>query len=364
MYATQPLLPEFRLQFHASEAAVSATVSALIFATAIAALFVGPIADRIGRKRIIVGSIIGLGIATLATSTATSLSSLVAWRFVQGLFMPGIFTVTLAYIAEEFPAGVGGAAVGAYVGGNVFGGFFGRYLAALVDSHSNWHVVFVVLGCLNFVGATIVIFALPRLKHFKKATSLRTTLDAVGTFLRNPVLLATDAIGAGALFTIVGVFTYITFHLAQAPFLLGTAALGYVFFVYIVPIVAVPISGRFVDKIGHRKTLLGAQAIGIIGLLITLVPSLPAIIIGLVLMASGTFCVQATSQCYVGAVAATQRSTVAAIYIACYYLGGGLGATLPAFAWTHGGWPPTVAFIVAVQCGIALLAYFAWPAIA
>src|SRR5471032_2005307 len=69
MYATQPLLPEFRTQFHASEAAVSATVSALVFGTAIAALFVGPIADRIGRKRIIVSAIVCLGIATLATST-------------------------------------------------------------------------------------------------------------------------------------------------------------------------------------------------------------------------------------------------------------------------------------------------------
>jgi YNFM family putative membrane transporter len=362
MYATQPLLPELRAQFHASEAAVSATVSALVFATALAALFVGPIADRLGRKRIIVGSIVCLGIATLATSTATSLSSLIAWRFVQGLFMPGIFTVTLAYIAEEIPAAVGGAAVGAYVGGNVFGGFAGRYISALVDSHSSWHTSFLVLGGLNFAGAAIVLVALPRATNFTRTTSLGSSLRAFGSFLRNPTLMATCAMGAGALFTIVGAFTYATFHLASAPFNLGTAALGNVFFVYLAGVVAVPVSGRFVDRFGHRRTLIGAQAASIAGMLLTLVPSLPVILVGLTFMASGTFCVQATSQGYIGVVAAVQRSTAAALYIAAYYAGGGLGATLPAAAWSRGGWPATVAVIVAVQCAIGLLAVVAWPA--
>ncbi|MFN2459514.1 MAG: MFS transporter [Candidatus Velthaea sp.] len=361
MYATQPLLPELRRAFAASEAEVSATVSALIFATACAALAIGPLADRIGRKRIIVTSIALLGVATLATATAQSLPALVAWRFVQGIFMPGIFTVTLAYIAEEFPANLGGRAVGAYVGGNVFGGFAGRYLSALVAAHSSWHVSFVVLGVLNFAGAAVVFAALPRAAHFTRATSFAAAFRAMARFVRNPVLLATYAIGGASLFTIVAAFTYATFYLAAPPFALGTAALGNVFFVYLAGVVAVPLSGRLVDRVGHRATALLCAAVAAAGITLTLVPTLPAVLLGLALMASGTFCVQATSQGYVGVVAAAQRSSAAALYIATYYAGGGIGALAPAAAWTYGGWPATVALIFAVQIAIGVLAVSAWP---
>ena len=162
MYATQPLLPELRTTFHASEAAVGATISALTFACALSAPLVGSLADRIGRKRVIVSAIAALGVVTLGAATAPTLSVLIAWRFAQGLFMPAVFAVTLAYIAEEFPPAVGGRAVGAYVGGNVFGGFFGRYCTALVADRTDWHSAFVVLGALNLIGAGIVWATLPR----------------------------------------------------------------------------------------------------------------------------------------------------------------------------------------------------------
>jgi MFS family permease len=94
MYATQPLLPELRAEFHAGEAAVGATISALTFACALAAPFVGPLADALGRKRVIVTAILGLALVTFAAAGATTLHALLAWRFVQGLFMPAVFAVT------------------------------------------------------------------------------------------------------------------------------------------------------------------------------------------------------------------------------------------------------------------------------
>ena len=57
VYCTQPLLPLLRQILHASEFQVSQTVSATIVATALAAPFVGMIAERHGRKKIIVPSL-------------------------------------------------------------------------------------------------------------------------------------------------------------------------------------------------------------------------------------------------------------------------------------------------------------------
>ena len=362
MYATQPLLPQLRRDFGASEAAVGATISALTFACALAAPFVGSVADRVGRKRVIVTAIALLGVVTLAAATATTLPALVAWRFAQGLLMPAVFAVTLAYIAEEFEPGFGGRAVGSYVGGNVFGGFLGRYCTALIANGSDWHVAFVALGSFNFLGAVVVGFALPRSRHFVRSKSVATSLYAIAAFIRNPILVATDAIGGALLFTLVAAFTYATFHLSGSPFGLSTSALGNVFCVYLFGVVATPLAGRLIDRYGHRTTVLLALGLSVIGIVLTLVANVAAIVTGLGIMATGVFCASSATQGYIGVVASAQRSTAAALYLSVYYTGGGLGAVIPAVVWNHGGWLATVGLIVGVQLLAGLIALSIWPA--
>ena len=360
MYATQPLLPALRVEFDTSEAAVGATISVLTFACAAAAPFVGPLADALGRKRVIVTAIFLLALVTFGAATATSLHLLLVWRFAQGLLMPAVFAVTLAYVAEEFPPEVGGQAIGAYIGGNVVGGFLGRYLTAIVASRWDWHVAFVVLGSLNLVGGAFVLVALPPARRFVRESSAAGALHAIGRFVRDPALIATCVTGGSVLFTLVAAFTFVTFYLAGPPFDLGTLALGNVFFVYLLGIVASPIAGRLIDRLGHRVALLLALTTSITGVLLTLIPSLAAVIVGLALMAAGVFGAQAASQGYIGIVAHERRSTAAALYITIYYIGGGLGAILPAPIWSRGGWPAVVALIVIVQLCAAALAARAW----
>jgi MFS family permease len=185
-------------------------------------------------------------------------------------------------------------------------------------------------------------------------------LRAVGRFVRDPVLLATFAVGGSVLFTLVTALTFATYHLAAPPFGLGTVALGNVFFVYLIAVVATPLAGRVIDRAGHRAALLIGLATSSAGALLTLVPSVPAIVAGLAVMSTGVFAAQAASQGYIGVVARERRSTAASLYITVYYAGGGLGAVLPAALWVRGGWPAVVALIVAVQACAAALAALLW----
>jgi predicted MFS family arabinose efflux permease len=362
MYATQPLLPELRAEFHAGEAAAGATITALTFACALAAPFVGPLADALGRKRVIVGAIFLLAFVTFGAATAHSLYALLAWRFVQGLCMPAVFAVTLAYMAEELPPSVGGRAVGAYIAGNVLGGFLGRYAAAVVAAYAGWHAAFVVLGVMNLAGGTVVWAVLPRARRFVRQPSASAAVRTIGRFLRDPELLATYAVGGSILFTLVAVFTFTTYHLAAPPYDLSTIALGNVFFVYLAGVVVTPLAGRLIDRVGHRAALLLAIVASTVGVLITLAPSIPVIVAGLAVMSSGVFAAQAASQGYIGVLARESRSTAAALYLTVYYAGGGLGAILPAAVWSRGGWPATVALVVAVQIVAAVVAALVWRA--
>src|ERR1700691_1098306 len=153
VYSTQPLLPLLRQTFRASELEVSFTVSATIFATALTAPIIGMIAERRGRKKIIVPSLFLLAIPTALAATSTSLHSLIFWRFAQGLFVPGVIAVMLAYVNEEW-AGPGiGRAMSSYVAGTVVGGFLGRFLSGVIASHWHWRTTFVVLAVLDLIGA-------------------------------------------------------------------------------------------------------------------------------------------------------------------------------------------------------------------
>lgn len=62
--------------------------------------FVGLVVDRFERKHLMVGALLALALSTGCAASATCLHNLIAWRFVQGLFVPVAYVVTLSYINE------------------------------------------------------------------------------------------------------------------------------------------------------------------------------------------------------------------------------------------------------------------------
>ena len=349
VYSTQPLLPLLRETFHASELEVSLTVSATIFATALTAPFIGMIAERRGRKKVIVPSLFLLTIPTALAATSTSLGALIFWRFAQGLFVPGVIAVMLAYVNEEWAGRGVGRAMSSYVTGTVIGGFLGRFLSGIIATHWHWRATFLVIATLNLIGAVLVRAWLPLAKNFVRAEHLRQVLDHAQQHLRNPRLLANFGMGATALFALVGCFTYANFYLAAAPFHLNSAQLGSIFLVYLLGVVITPQSGRFLDRFGFRHTTILYCAMMIAGLLLTLVKSLPIVIAGLAIFSSGVFVAQAAATVQTGAIAGRARSSAAGLYVAFYYLGGSVGATLTDVFWRWKGWPGCVAMLGGVS---------------
>ena len=346
VYSTQPLLPLLRQIFHASEFAVSLTVSATIFATALTAPIIGMIAERLGRKKVIIPSLFLLTIPTALAATSTSLAALIFWRFAQGLFVPGVIAVMLAYINEEWAGRGVGRAMSSYVTGTVIGGFLGRFLSGMIATHWHWRASFLAIAALNLVGAIVVRAWLPLAKNFVRAEHRQQVIDHAKQHMRSARLLANFGMGATALFALVGCFTYANFYLAAEPFRLNSAQLGSIFFVYLLGAVITPQSGRFLDRFGFRRTAILYCAMMITGLLFTLVRSLPIVVIGLAIFSSGVFVGQAAATVQTGAIAGRARSSAAGLYVAFYYLGGGIGATLTGLFWRWKGWPGCVMSLV------------------
>ncbi|MGA3115823.1 MAG: MFS transporter [Syntrophobacteraceae bacterium] len=360
LYATQPLLPQFRQIFRASELMVSLTVSAPVLAVALMAPLIGLLADAVGRKRVIVAAMLGLAVPTVLAATAANLVQLIVWRFMQGIFIPGIIAVAIAYISEESPGQSVGSTMAIFVTGTVVGGFGGRFIAGLASTHWGWRTAFVVLGAVLLAAALSTWRLLPRSTKFVRQTNAPAAFESVWKHLRNPQLLATYAVGFNVLFCMVGAFTYVNFYLAEKPFFLGSAALASIFAVYLIGAVITPVAGRILDSIGYRRALVGAVAVSGSGMLLTLIQHLPVVIAGLALQATGVFVCQSASSSQVGKAAGAARSSAAGLYVSCYYLGGCAGSILPGFFWKQAGWPGCVAIIISMQLITSLIANKLW----
>lgn len=360
LYTTQSLLPLFRQAFHAPEIAVSMTVSATTLAVAFSAPFVGMLADRLGRKKVIVASTFGLAIPTLLAATSHALPVLVFWRFVQGLFLPGIFTVSMAYIAEEFGVVGAGKAMSGYITGNVVGGFMGRFISGVTATHFGWQAAFVVIGLLNLIGAFSVSRLLTLSKNFVPVAGWRSSIASFGDHLRNKKLLATYAVGFNVLFAQVATFTYVGFYLSEPPFNLTSAALGSLFLVYLLGVVITPLTGRALERYGYRAVLTAGVMSSCVGILLALTHSLLVEVLALAITSSGVFVSQVAGSSHVGYVATKARSSASGLYVMCYYLGGSFGGVVPGIAWARGGWPACVALIVVVQLFTVSVALTTW----
>jgi YNFM family putative membrane transporter len=353
-------LPVLRQILGISEFLASLTVTASTLGMALTAPFAGRLSDRIGRKRTIVIAGFALAASTLGAGFAPDLPVLLFWRFLQGVFTPGIFAVTIAYIHDEWGMAKSGAGMSKYVGGTVVGGFLGRFLAGFIASKYDWHLVFFVLGGLNLLSAIIIWQFMP-VESKKGAPPTSGFGEAVAEHFRNPLLLATFAVGFCVFFSLISTFTYINFYLAQPPFSLPTSVLGTLFFVYLTSAVVTPIAGRYIDRFGHRFVLVCGIAAGACGTMLTMVPNVVVIVVGLALVCNAVFVAQTCASGFLGLATKVNRALAVGLYVMVYNIGGSTGAAVPGPVWRSYGWPGVVGLIVSVQLLTMILAWRLWP---
>jgi MFS family permease len=362
LYCTQPLLPMLAKVFHATHAGVGMTVSAATLGVALSAPFFGVLAERMARKRVILASLAGVTLPTLLAATSGSLGQLIFWRFLQGVTVPGIIAVTITYIGEEWPRERLALIMSFYVSGTALGGFMGRLASGILADRYGWRMSFLVLGIASMLGVAAVALWLP---HGKRRAAPAVQDASIWQQTRQlfaiKPLMATFAVGFNVLFSLVGVFTWITFHLAAAPFWLSTTALSSLFFVYLVGLVVTPSAGWLITRVGLRTGMGGALLWAMAGVLLTLSPHLWVVIVGLALLSSGVFVAQTASSSHLRVAApAGARVTAAGLYITCYYLGGAAAGVAPSIFWAIGGWPACVGFIVAMQAVALGIAMAGW----
>ena len=144
-----------------SKVALGPVFSAGLIGALFGALLFSPIADRFGRKPVLIVCATVFGCASIATAFADSVPSLLALRLVTGLGMGGAMPVAIAQTSEFAPSRVRALAVTLTYCGFSIGAALGGLVADHVMERYGWQAVFIVGGIPPLGLALVMAFALP-----------------------------------------------------------------------------------------------------------------------------------------------------------------------------------------------------------
>ncbi len=358
VYSIQAILPVLMADFSATEVQAGMVVGATILAIAIMSPFLGMLSDAVGRKSFVVGALLFLTLPTALIAQSTTIEWIGLWRFVQGLSVPGITVVIIAYIGEEFEGSSVTELMSFYVSGSVLGGFMGRFLLGHLHEFFGWRQAYYVLAILTLISALWVAKTLPSSKHFVANPNFRSAIKTLSSHLVNRYVVTACLLGACVLFSLVGCFTFINLYLADTPYNLGTGALANIFAVYLIGVIITPLSTILLRRFGSARTIIVAVIISMLGVLLTLATPLWLIVIGLGVMSSGVFVTQSATISYIAVNVKQGRSLASGLYYLFYYAGGTVGAWLCGLAYAYGQWQFTVWLLLFVQVLALLIASF------
>jgi YNFM family putative membrane transporter len=339
LYSVQPLLPIFADEFSLGAGAASLALSATTATLAVALLLASWVADRLGRRTLMVWAILLTSVLGLLLPFAPDWWSLIAIRTVMGLALSGLPAVAMVYLAEEMEPDALGFSMGLYIGGTAIGGMAGRLLSGVLADWFGWRPALLVLGITIAVAALAVVLLLPKPHNSARVSIglrdltrlIRAQFDDAGL----PWLFASAFLLMGSFVTL---YNYAGFRLALPPFELSHAAIATIFVVYLLGSVSSAWAGGLAQRLGRRKvywTLVLAMAGGVF---LTLVPSTPVIIAGLAIATIGYFAAHGIASAWVARRARVGRAQASAIYLFAYYLGSSTLGTLGGYAWVAWGW--------------------------
>src|SRR5262245_153028 len=195
LYSPQALLPELAGEFGVGPATISATMTASTAAIALTAPFTGAFADVVGRKLMITGAMLLVAVPMTLIALAADVQGMIVYRFFQGLLLPPIFAVTVAYVGDEWPTSEVPGVIGIYVMGASIGGFAGRFIPGVLADLIGWRGAFLAVAMISLAGAALVAAMLPRERGFVSSEGLCASVRQMVRHLGNPQLAATCAIG-------------------------------------------------------------------------------------------------------------------------------------------------------------------------
>jgi predicted MFS family arabinose efflux permease len=351
LYSPQAVLPQIAADLHVGAASSALVVSASTIGLAIGVIPWSIVADRVGRVRAMTFAVIGATLFGLLVPFAPTYSLLLSGRLLEGLMIAGVPAIAVAYLSEEIHATHAARAAGTYVAGTTIGGLSGRLIAGPVAELTNWRVGVFAVAVLCAVASVVFVSLAPKPRGFvPRRERVSTVVDGLGrrlwTNLRTPRQLALYAQGFLLMGGFVAMYNYLGFRLAGAPFGLPQTMVSLVFVAYLAGTWSSARAGSLASRLGRRPVLLGAIAVMVVGVLLTLTSILIVVLIGLLVATAGFFAAHAIASGWTAWEATAGKAQAASLYNFFYYAGSSVFGWLGGMFFAEAGWGGTAEMIV------------------
>jgi YNFM family putative membrane transporter len=356
MYDVQPLLPLFTAQFGVNAATSSLAVSLTTGAMALAFIPAAVLSDRIGRRPVMIVSLLASAALTLLSAVLPGWSELLAMRAAIGVALAGLPSVAMAYVSEEVHPDSVGSAMGLYIAASAIGGMAGRLGMAFISQYAGWREAIGLMGALGLgAGAGFAAFA-PHSRAFAPLHhDLRSLLLAMRGLFADRVLPLLYAEGFLLMGVFVTVYNYIGFRLEAPPYNLSQAAAGLVFLVYLLGSFSSAWIGGLAGRLGPGRVFWMPIAVLAAAIVVTVARPLVAVLCGIALFTGAFFAAHSTASGWVGRRATRNRAQAAALYLFFYYLGSSLLGSAGGLAWNHAAWPGVAGFTLVLTLAALIM---------
>jgi len=219
VFAVQTL----RAEFHWSNATAGLVSSATLVASAAGGIMAGILADRIGRRRALIYTILLYSFASAGSATSTGLISLLFWRAIVGLGLGGEWSAGAVLVAETWPAEHRAKAIGVMQSGWAIGYMLAAGVTAVILPRFGWRSLFLV----GILPAALTLWIQRRVRE-PEIWLARKPGGSMLSLFRPPLLRITvmaTALATSVLFAYWGLFTWLPGFLS-APVSQGGAGLN------------------------------------------------------------------------------------------------------------------------------------------
>lgn len=346
LYCVQPLMPLFSHDFRVSAAVSSLSLSASTGLLAVSMLVASTLSEALGRKAVMVTSLLASSALTVALAFAPGWQSLLVLRALEGIALSGLPAVAMAYVGEEMHPKSVGLAMGLYIGGSALGGMGGRLITGVLADFVSWRVAVGSLGALCLVLGLVFWRSLPASRNFRpRPLAPGLLLARFVEHFRDAGLPWLFALGFLLMGSFVTVYNYAGYRLLGPPFSLSQSAVAAIFAVYLVGIASSAWVGNLAGRLGRRNVLWVTILLMLAGLGLTLLPTVWAIVLGIAVITFGFFGGHSVVSSWVGLRAFEGKAQAASLYLFFYYLGSSVVGTGGGLFWSAHGWPGVAALV-------------------
>ncbi|HEX8914798.1 MAG TPA: MFS transporter, partial [Humisphaera sp.] len=345
LYYNQPLLEDLARHFGSTRAQAGLVSTAAQVGYGVGLFFFVPLGDLLERRRLVLGLLWACTAVLAGMAAAPSLLLLIVCQLLVGA--TGVGAQVLIPLAIDLsPPARRGRTIGVMMAGLLCGILLARTVSGALADRAGWRAVYVAAVAATALLGVVLHATLPHHPPTLRTGYGSLLRSMLGLLRDHPPLWTASAVSGLSFAGFTAFWTSLSFLMAER-FGLGATEAGRFGVVGVAGALAAPLAGRVSDRYGPAVAVTAALAASAVafGVMWAWV-TIPALVVGVLLMDLGVQSIQVAEQSLVMALDPAARSRLNTVYMVARFMGGAGGSAAGALAWTHWRWPGV--------CGLSL----------